>query len=106
MTTFYKNYVSLCAKIGKSPSAVAEELGFSRTSPNGWKKGKIPRDASLSRIASYFNISVEELQFESENKPAPSNGNELDIEKIINSMTREQLVDFIMAASTRLREIE
>ena len=28
---FYINYVALCNKIGKSPSAVAEELGFMRS---------------------------------------------------------------------------
>ena len=49
MSAFYKNYVELCAKKKKSLSAVAEEIGLSRTSPNGWKKGKQPSDVNIQR---------------------------------------------------------
>ena len=43
---FYINYVALCNKIGKSPSAVAEELGFMRSVVTRWSKGTIPRQAT------------------------------------------------------------
>lgn len=69
---FYNNFLFLCNKIGKSPSSVAEELGFSRASVNGWKSGKIPRDSSKLKIAHYFDISVNELMNETDIKKAPS----------------------------------
>ena len=47
MSSFYNNYVELCAKKKKSLSAVAEEIGLSRTSPNGWKKGKQPSHVNI-----------------------------------------------------------
>lgn len=61
MDDFYKRYVSLCAEKQKSLSAVAEEIGLSRTSPNGWKKGKHPSDVNLHKLSSYFGVSVEYL---------------------------------------------
>ena len=61
LSYFYDNYVSLCAKIKKSPSYVAEAVGLSRTSPNGWKIGKQPTDVNLQKIADYFGVSVDFL---------------------------------------------
>lgn len=58
---FYINYVALCNKIGKSPSAVAEELGFMRSVVTRWSKGTIPRQATLQKVADYFGVSVEYL---------------------------------------------
>lgn len=69
MTTFYKNYVALCAQKKKSASAVAVEIGLSRTSPNGWKKGKQPSDINLEKLAKYFEVSVDDLLSEQKEKP-------------------------------------
>ena len=105
-SSFYKNYAAFCARSGKSLSAVAEEVGLSRTSPNGWKKDKLPRDSTLIKLADYFGVSVDELISDHEKKPAPEIGNELDIEAMINNMSREELISFIMAASSRLQDLE
>lgn len=56
MNDFYKKYISLCAKVNKSPSAVAESIGLSRTSPNGWKKGNKPKDTTIEKLATYFDV--------------------------------------------------
>lgn len=61
MDSFYENYISLCAKNKKSPSAVAESIGLSRTAVNGWKNGKTPSDATKQRIADHFCVSVDTL---------------------------------------------
>lgn len=58
---FYSNYVKLCSKINKSPSAVGEELGFTRASVTGWGNGATPRKSSLIKIADYFGVTVAEL---------------------------------------------
>lgn len=58
---FYSNYVKLCSKINKSPSAVGEELGFTRASVTGWGNGATPRKSSLIKIADYFGVTATEL---------------------------------------------
>lgn len=58
---FYAEYIKLCNKIGKSPSAVAEELGFQKASVTRWKQGSIPTDRNKQRIADYFGVSVNAL---------------------------------------------
>lgn len=59
--TFYRNYIRLCSRKGKSPSAVALEIGLTKSSVTRWKAGGIPSDVTLTKIADYFGISVSEL---------------------------------------------
>ncbi len=69
MLVFYNRYRELCAKRKKSISAVAEEIGLSRASANGWKNGALPNDANFQKLADYFGVSVEYLKgFEEEQK--------------------------------------
>ena len=58
---FYDNYIWLCNKIGKSPSAVAEENGFKKSTVTGWKRGSTPTDSTLQKLADYFGISKTDL---------------------------------------------
>lgn len=55
---FYDRYVELCNARGKSPSAVAIEIGLAKPTVNRWKNGSLPTDATLARIASYFGVSI------------------------------------------------
>lgn len=66
---FYKNFVSLCNSVGKSPTAVILEIGLERSSGTRWKKGGLPSDATALRIADYFKVTVDELM-KDENHPA------------------------------------
>lgn len=67
---FYNNYVNLCNKKGLSPSAAAEAMGFKRSVVSRWAKGTQPRQATLQRIAEYFECNVDDLT--AETKKAPS----------------------------------
>ena len=58
---FYDNYIKLCNQAGKAPSFVAEEIGLKKSAVTSWKKGRIPTDANLQKIASYFGVTVETL---------------------------------------------
>ena len=58
---FYENYVRLCNSIGKSPSAVAEELGLTPAAATGWSQGATPRKATIRKVADYFGVTVDEL---------------------------------------------
>lgn len=92
---FYSNYVKLCSKLNKSPSAVGEKLGFTRASVTGWGNGATPRKSSLIKIADYFGVTVTELMSGvEEQKEAPGISAEgLDDET-------KKIVDFIRSAST------
>lgn len=98
---FYSNYVKLCSKINKSPSAVGEELGFTRASVTGWGNGATPRKSSLIKIADYFGVTVTELIAgvgEQEKAPA-TDGEGL-------SVTVQELFDFIdTATNAELNEL-
>lgn len=58
---FWKNFVVLCNRENKTPNAVAEELGLSSGSLTAWKRGRVPRDTTVSKIADYFGVSAEYL---------------------------------------------
>lgn len=55
---FYDKYQKLCHQIGKSPFAVARDLGISSRTQGNWKSGSEPRYGTLKRIADYFNVDV------------------------------------------------
>lgn len=61
LTVFYDNYLRLCNSVGKTPSAVALEIGLTKPSVSRWKSGSMPTDATLKRIADYFGITMDEL---------------------------------------------
>lgn len=65
---FYERYVEMCNSIGKSPSAVSIENGFSKSTVNRWKNGGSPTDATAAKIASYFGVTVTYLLGKEEQK--------------------------------------
>lgn len=89
---FYENFVRLCAKEHKSPSSVAEEMGFHRSVVTRWSKGGEVRKATLERVAMRFGITVEELlkdDTENEKKPTAQgdgliSGLPQDVQEIIS----------------------
>ncbi|WP_440337575.1 helix-turn-helix domain-containing protein [Megasphaera sp.] len=71
MSTFYDNYIKLCAVHDKSPTAVSKEIGLSNAAASGWKNGKKPSAVTKQKLADYFGVTVEELTGE-EQKEKPS----------------------------------
>ena len=67
---FWEKYEQLCRSVGKSPTPLSVELGFSNATASGWKKGAQPRGAALKKIADYFGVSVEYLVSGEEKTPA------------------------------------
>ena len=58
---FWDIFLGLCEKNGKKPTPVMSELGLSTGTASFWKKGKIPHDTTLIKIANYFGVSVDYL---------------------------------------------
>lgn len=92
---FWENYISLCNKIGKAPNVVAAECGVKSTGTvTGWKNGAMPRDNILLALAKYFDVSVEWLKGETnEKKPTFVSEDRLDKELILKlcRLTPEEL---------------
>ena len=58
---FWDNFVLLCNQKGKTPNGVCAELHFSAATATKWKRGSLPRDTTLKKIADYFGVSVSYL---------------------------------------------
>jgi len=85
---FYNNFVNLCNKANKSPSAVDVEMGFQKSVVTRWKKNNAtPTDANLAKISNYFNVSVDDLKGnEQKEKPTLSNKDERDVARDLESI--------------------
>lgn len=95
---FYENYLKLCEKAGKTPSAAALEMGLSKPTVNRWKKGGGATDATALKVASYFGVTVEELTGEEQKeKPTPGEGSGLDarFDALLSQMTDADRADLL-----------
>lgn len=68
---FWDNLIKLCNNRGVSPNGVCLELGLSNATATKWKNGAIPRNATLKRIADYFDVSVDYLLGRTSARSAP-----------------------------------
>ncbi len=70
---FYDVYADLCKRIGKKPSAVAEELKINKSNVSNWKNnGYTPRGEALQRIADYFGVTTDYLLGQESAPAAPT----------------------------------
>lgn len=90
--SFWNNFVKLCNNVGKSPNAIAKEIGISSGAVSAWKldKDRIPQDRILKRIADYFGVPVAYLLNEEKEK-AP--GTLTEGEKLLIDTFRRVPVD-------------
>lgn len=128
---FYDNYVKLCNSVNKTPSAVAMEIGLSKSTVSRWKGGKQANDATLQKVADYFGCTIEALTAEApaphinlpggsiydalqlfaanpeeEKKPAPEGEpNKAALLAAVDTMSREELIQMLNAISKRLTEV-
>ena len=69
---FWERFSVLCAEKGVKPGTVARTLGFSNALCTQWKQGKQnPSYNKLSKIAEYFNVSLD--YFSNEQRPSLPN---------------------------------
>lgn len=104
---FYLNFVRLCNSIGKSPSAVAEDMGLQRSSVTRWANGSAPRKATVEKIATYFGVDSKELigeDPEQKEKPAPGKGSGLDAAfgAVLDQLTEQELADVLQYAKFKV----
>lgn len=103
---FYDKFLELCNQKNKSPSVVADELGFARSSITKWKSGATLRSANLKRVADYFGVPVSyfsEEAPETEKAPAPSKGPEVFM-KMYDMLTPERQARLYETLSDLVKE--
>lgn len=70
--SFYEKFVSLCEKKGVKPGRAASDCGINRSNVTSWKNnGYTPRGEVLQRLAVYFEVPVDQLLGDTENKNTP-----------------------------------
>lgn len=78
---FYDVFKRLCDEKGVSCNRAATEIGLSNATATKWKKtGATPSGDTLSKIAVYFDVSMDVL-LGNEEKPTPENRNGLSIKE-------------------------
>ena len=78
---FFENYKNLCTSIGKTPTGVAAECGYSSSAVTNWRRGRTPHPAVLKTFADYFGVSVSDLLTEKPKKKEPVISDGLDASK-------------------------
>lgn len=58
---FYNNFVRLCNSLGKSPSAVALEIGIAKSTVSRWRGGSVPNFSTILKLSEYFDVPTSEL---------------------------------------------
>ncbi len=58
---FYERLKLLCEEKGIKLTNLIQELGMSSGNMNKWKNGVVPKGNTLSKLADYFNVSVDYL---------------------------------------------
>lgn len=80
--------------MGKKPNPVGKELGVSSGTITGWKNGALPKPEILSRIASYFDVSVDYLIGKTDKKEKPTtetdDGLSPEFKSLYRQLTPEQ----------------
>lgn len=89
---FYENFAMYCKKLGKSESAVAKAIGRDSKTVTGWKKGAVPYNSTLKKLADYFGVTVEDLLTDKK-EPAGQGGLDEQMQMIVdllNDATQEE----------------
>jgi transcriptional regulator with XRE-family HTH domain len=56
---FLDVFNELCLKRGEAPNTVAKKLDIASGTVSEWKKGRVPQNSTLKKLADYFGVSVE-----------------------------------------------
>lgn len=100
---FYDNFLKACNLKGKTPSAALTEMNIGKSAHTRWKRGEMPTDATLQKLADYFGISKSDLTGETYLKVTtgevcPAHGDDLAQLSAaldqLNEEGREKLLDY------------
>lgn len=111
---FYDRFAELCSGRNISANKAATDIGLSNSTVTKWKKtGAVPQTATLSKIAEYFNVSInyllgetEEPEEEIKKDPTPKTGNEVsDLDAFTLNILHKLTPEFQEKAIAHLLEL-
>ena len=76
---FKKIFIKLCNERGIAPTVVCQEIGLSNAAYSKWDEKSIPRQATLQKLADYFNVTVEYLKGEEKLQEDKPNGYKIPV---------------------------
>lgn len=94
---FKQNFINFCNKKGESPSFVCRRVGIAPATFSCWNENSIPRQATLQRIADYFDVTVEDLLRGPDEKataptePAPTSPLSAEFYDLVDQLTLKEL---------------
>ena len=94
---FFTIFEDLCAKKGKTPTAVGNELGIAKTTISYWrnKSGVIPKQDVILKLSEYFGVSTDYLLSGEEpatKKPLPENEERLkELYELTADLTEDEV---------------
>jgi repressor LexA len=112
---FWEKFYNLCLIAGVAPNSVAKELSIASGTVSEWKKGRTPNNATLKKIATYFNVTIEYLRGESSppgnTHPLAQDGVHLaplfeNVSAGFGSFAESQVIDHIPIYVTKKAEAE
>lgn len=90
---FKENFIKLCNKAGKTPTAVCAEIGLSNAAYSKWDEKSVPHRATLLKIADYFGVPADTL-LEGEGNP-PEDARLISLIKTLTAEEKSALENFI-----------
>lgn len=90
---FKENFIKLCNKAGKTPTAVCAEIGLSNAAYSKWDEKSVPHRATLLKIADYFGVPADTL-LEGEDNP-PEDARLISLMKTLTAEEKSALENFI-----------
>lgn len=90
---FFDNFDRYCKRDGKTNSEVAKAIGLDPSSCTGWRKGAIPRNGTVKKLADYFGVTVDDLLADNKKEPAGDGGLDEDMKEFVElakKMTPEE----------------
>jgi transcriptional regulator with XRE-family HTH domain len=96
---FVNKILFLIAKRGITKNKMLTDLHLSKNSINDWiNRGTIPSGETLSKIAAYFNVSLDYLlETEQKNKPAVEND---ELNRLLKDPEMEEIYEILNRLSS------
>jgi transcriptional regulator with XRE-family HTH domain len=69
---FKQNFINICIERGIAPTVVLKSIGISHATFSNWTDNSMPRPTTLTKIANYFGITVEDLLRDPAQKVEPA----------------------------------
>ena len=109
---FWQTFQRLCHEAKQSPGEAAKGIGIGYRTLKNWRKGSMPQERTLQRIADYFGLSIDTVMLEMgmdapcEASPFPLTNLETRLIRVTRRLSadqQERLVETLESAVRKYR---